>query len=304
MKKNELHSLAAQEYLTAPGLSASMLDRLRISPAHLRDYMDGEREEESDALALGTLCHRAIFEPDTLTAESVCMLPATIWITKERRAKLKSAVPVLNDAGHEKTSGDMAEVAWGNFTECKEWVKENAGNRPTVDAGEWKKAMRIRDNAHHDSTVRDLLKDGHAEQALFVEDAEGTLRKSKFDYISLAGNVIPDLKTCRSAHPDKFERAILDHSYHIRAAHYIDNARLAGIEKEAFVFICVETAPPFLVAVYHLMDHVLEYGRQLWLAEIQTYRNCLKSGRWPGYHEGIKSIGLPPWKMREVEQAA
>lgn len=302
MKTNELLSLEAKDYYAAPGVSASMLDKIRISPAHLKAYMDGELSEESDALNLGTLCHRAIFEPDTLTAESVCMQPETIWIPKERRAKLKSAVPALTDAGREKVDGDKAEILWnGQISECKEWVTLNAAGRPVVDAGEWNKAVRIRDNAHRDGTVRALLSHGYPEQALFVEDGAGTLRKSKFDYISTAGNCIPDLKTCRSAHPDKFEKAIENLHYHIRAAYYLDNAELAGLKKDTFVFICVETAPPFLVACYQLCDEAVEFGRRLYQGDIQLYRNCVESGRWPGYHQGIREIGLPPWIMRQIQ---
>lgn len=294
--------MAALEYHSAPGLSASMLDKIRISPAHLRAYMDGELADDSEALSLGTLCHRAIFEPDTLTAESVCMLPDTIWIPKDRRAKLKSAAPVLTDSGSEKTEGDNAEIYWNSqITECKDWVKENAAGRSIVDAREWNKAVRIRDNAHRDGTVRALLTGGYGEQALFVEDTHGTLRKSRYDYITTSGNAIPDLKTCRSAHPDKFERAILERGYHQRAAYYVDNANLAGIKKDVFVFVAVETAPPFLVVCYRLADEVLEFGRKLANAEIQTYRNCVEAGKWPGYHQGIREIGLPPYVMRQIQ---
>lgn len=305
MKTNELLSIEAKEYYAAPGCSASLLDQMSISAAHGRAWLDGELTEDSDALSLGTLCHRAIFEPDTLTEDRVCFQPDSIWITKERKAKLKSAVPVLNDAGNEIIDGDNIRVAWsGALTECKDWIKLRANNRPMVDALEWKKAVRIRDNAHRDGTVRALLSGGYAEQALFVEDAQGTLRKSKFDYISTAGNAIPDLKTCRSAHPDKFEKAIAERRYFQRAAFYIDNANLGGLNKDTFVFIAVETAAPFLVAVYQLDDMILDAGRTLYNRDLQLYRNCVESGKWPGYHDGIKVIGLPPYMQKQMEALA
>lgn len=306
VKTNELLSIEAQDYHAAPGCSASLLDQVSISAAHAKAYLDGELREESDAMSLGTLCHRAVFEPDTLTDDSVCLQPETIWIHKDRvhgKKPLKSAVPVLTDAGSEKTDGDNIEVLWsGQISECKQWVKDNAGGRPTVDAREWKKALRIRDNAHRDGTVRALLTGGFAEQALFVEDDAGTLRKSRFDYITAGGNVIPDLKTCRSAHPDKFEKAIEVNRYFQRAAFYIDNANLAGLSKDTFVFICVETAPPYLVAVYQLDDFVLDAGRTLYRRDLQLYRNCMESGKWPGYHEGIRQIGLPSYTIKKLEE--
>lgn len=297
MNRNELHSFDAHEYLKAPGVSATMLEYLRISPAHLRSYIDGEMKEESDAMQLGTLAHRAIFEPDTITEDSVCFQPDTAWIHKDRAAKLKSAIPTGN------IDGDKIEIHWsGQITECREWVKDNAAGRPIVDAREWKIAVRIRDNAHKDGTVRALLTGGNSEQSLLVEDDHGTLRKSKFDYITTAGNVIPDLKTCRSAHPDKFEKAIENMGYFQRAAFYVDNANLAGLSKDTFVFICVETAPPYLVACYQLQDEVLQAGRMIYQRDLQQYRNCVETGRWPGYHQGIREIGLPPYTMKKLMQ--
>jgi hypothetical protein len=303
MNRGELHSVDAQEYFKAPGISATALEKLRLSPAHFQAYMNGELTEDSDALQLGTLCHRAIFEPDTLTEDSVCFQPETVWIETDRAKKLKSAVPVLTEAGCEKTDGNRTEVYWnGQISECRDWLRDNANGRPIVDAREWKKAIRIRDNAHHDSTVRALLSGGASEQSLLVEDDHGTLRKSRYDYITPRGNVIPDLKTCRSAHPDKFERAIQDRQYFQRAAFYIDNANLAGLSKDTFVFICVETAPPYLVACYQLNDLVLSAGRMIYQRDLQTYRNCVESGRWPGYHQGVREIGLPDFAMRQLEE--
>ena len=303
MNKGELHSVDAMEYFKAPGISATALEKLRISPAHFKAYMQGELQEESDALQLGTLCHRAIFEPDTLTEDSVCFQPETIWLPIERQKALKSAIPVLNDAGNKNISGSDIEIKWnGQISECREWLKQNANGRAIVDAEEWKKAIRIRDNAHKDSTVKALLSGGAAEQSLLVEDDHGTLRKSRYDYITVGGNVIPDLKTCRSAHPDKFERAILDREYFQRAAFYIDNANLAGLPKDTFVFICVETAPPYLVVCYQLNDLVLAAGRAIYQRDLQVYRNCMESGKWPGYHTGIREIGVPQYAFKKLEE--
>lgn len=269
MTTKELLSIPAQDYHKAEGVSASMLDQLRKSPAHLKSYMDGELREESDALTLGTAIHRYVLEPDTW--EGACHIkPAGMdFRSKEGRA----------------------------------WEKAH-GDKPIITDTDANIIARVRDAVWREPVVRALLSGGYAEQSLFVADEHGTLRKSRFDYIATSGNVIPDLKTCRSASADDFEKSIDRYAYWIRAAFYLDNANLAGMNKDTFVFICVETVPPYLVAVYQLNDMVMEAGRTIYQRDLQVYRNCVETGRWPGYHSGIKEIGLPAYAMKRLEEVA
>ncbi len=267
MNQRELLSIPAQEYHAAEGVSASMLDQIRKSPAHLKCYMDGELREESDALSLGTLIHRAVLEPET-------------W----------------DDAFYVKPEG----MKFSN-KEGMAWRDEHKG-KPIIEASEATIISRVRDAVWKEPAVRALLSGGYAEQSLFVEDEHGTLRKSRFDYIATSGNVIPDIKTTKCAAIADFEKSIERYSYFQRAAFYLDNANLAGMQKDAFVFICVETVPPYLVALYQLNDTVLEAGRMLYRRDLQLYRNCVESNRWPGYHEGIREIALPSYAMRQLEE--
>lgn len=269
MSEHQLVSQSFDEYAKADGVSASMLDQIRKSPAHLRAYMDGTLREEGDALALGTLIHLAVLQPDTMQG-AVWVKPEGVSLaTKEGRA----------------------------------WKEEHQG-RPIISQDEYNTVVRCRDAVLSNQMARSLLSKGFAEQSLYVEDSHGTLRKSRFDYISTSGSAIPDLKTCRSASPESFEKAILNYSYHIRAAFYVDNANLAGMEKDSFVFICIETQPPYLVACYQLSGYVLSAGRVFYQRDLQLYRNCMESGKWPGYHEGLREIGLPEYAMRKLEEIA
>ncbi len=302
MSEHRLLAQTAEEYFSEFGVSATLLDWMSISPAHGKAYLDGELEESSDAMSLGTLCHTALFQPDLLTEEAFHFQPEWVWVEKERVAKLSSAIPVLDKDGHAIVDGENIQVRWnGQLVECKNWTKTH-GDKEIIGTKQWQIAVKVRDNAHRTGVVRALLSGGYAEQSLFVEDNHGTMRKCRFDYFSTSGNVIPDLKTCRSAQPDDFEKTILNNRLFQRAAFYIDNANLAGLSKDAFVFICVETAPPYLVACYQLEDMILEAGRALYKRDLQLYRNCVESGKWPGYHEGIRQIGVPPFAQRQLEE--
>ncbi len=301
MSEHRLIGQTFDEYAKEDGVSATVLDWIRRSPAHCRAFLGGELDGETDALSLGTLAHLAVFQPDLLSPDLVHIQPDHLWVEKERAAKLASAIPILDDAGKAIVEDGNIKVRWnGQLSEAKNWIKSH-GDKEQVSAKEFNVAMRIRDNAFRQPVIRAILSGGYAEQSLFVEDEHGTMRKSRFDYIAMSGNVIPDLKTCRSAHPDDFEKAIERYHYFERAAFYLDNAELAGMEKESFIFICIETDPPYVVAVYQLNDFVIEAGRAIYKRDLQLYRNCIESGKWPGYHDGIREIALPPFRMRQLE---
>lgn len=299
------HRLLHQEndaYFAESGVSATLLDYMNISPAHGKAYLDGEMTEETESMRLGTLCHTAIFQPDLLTESNFHFQPDYILLEKERVAKLSSAIPVLDESGKPVEEDGKIQVVWNaRIAECKQW-NEDHKDKEIISANDWKKATRIRDNAHRNGIVRGLLSQGESEMSLFVEDELGTLRKCRFDYFSLSGNAIPDLKTTRSAHPDDYEKTLLNNRLFQRAAFYLDNANLAGIPKTTFILICVETAPPYLVAVYQIPDEIIEYGRRIYKADLQRYRNCMETGKWPGYFDGIREIWLPAWAMKQMQE--
>jgi hypothetical protein len=301
LSDHRLVSQSFDDYAKSDGVSATMLDYIRVSPAHLYSYMHGEQARETQAFSLGKAAHLAVFQPDLLNEDNFHIQPDHLWMDNGRVQKMASALPMLDEAGREIHQDGKVKVHWsGQFSEAKEWHKEH-NTKEVITAAEFSVAMRIRDNAYRQPIVRALLSTGFAEQSLYVEDSHGTLRKSRFDYISTSGNAIPDLKTCRSASLDSFEKSILNYSYHMRAAYYVDNAKLAGLEKDSFVFICIETQPPYLVACYKLDDYVLRAGRVFYQRDIQLYRNCVESGHWPGYHDGVMEIGLPEYAMRKLE---
>lgn len=302
MSEHRLIPQTSEEYFSSSGVSATLLDWMSISAAHGKAYMDGEIDEKSDAMRLGSLAHCALLTPDLLTEEAFHFQPEYVLVEKDRAAKLSSAIPMLDKSGRAIVEDGKVQVRWnGQLTECKNWTSTH-GDKTIIGTKDWKIAVKVRDSAHSSGIVRALLSGGYAELSLFVDDEQGTERKCRFDYFSTSGNVIPDLKTCRSAKIEDFEKTIEHNRLFQRAAFYLDNANLAGMEKDAFVFICVETTPPYLVAVYQLHDMVLEAGRVLYKRDLQLWRNCMESNRWPGYHEGIREIALSPYAMRGIEE--
>jgi exodeoxyribonuclease VIII len=264
-----IHSIAFERYQMAAGVSKSMLDILaEKTPAHLRAYLDGEVKEETPAMRFGTILHRALLEPDTY----------------------KGAFHVRPDKLKFTTKDGMA------------WQTEHQ-DKPILTGPEATQIDKMVSAVHTHPFAKRLLTGALPEQSIFVEDGEGTLRKSRLDALT-KGNVIPDIKSCESANLEQFERTVSRYRYHVQAAYYLDNCQLAGIDKQSFFFICVEKSVPYAVRCLQLMPEVIEVGRRLYAHDLQLYRNCVESNEWPAWEISFSECGLPTWEMKQAEQMA
>jgi PDDEXK-like domain of unknown function (DUF3799) len=146
----------------------------------------------------------------------------------------------------------------------------------------------------------ELLKGGIPESSyIWVDPDTGVMCKCRPDYIQ--GSVIPDLKTCQDASYEAFQRAIIEHRYHVQGAYFIDgvNAVLQDGKKRSFNLIAVEKAPPFAVAVYRLTDDALELGRAIYKEDLIKYKTHIEDPTlWMGYSPKIQGMSLPPWAKR------
>ena len=153
---------------------------------------------------------------------------------------------------------------------------------------------------------------GQPEQSLFWVDAlTGIWRRARLDWLPYPAAhglrmVIPDLKSCVSAEPGAISRAVTKFRYHIQAPFYCDAVTALRLDADpAFVFVFVETAPPYLITVARLADDAMAAGRQLVRIACERYRDCASSGIWPAYSENpkaIEQIRLPYWALREPEE--
>jgi hypothetical protein len=271
--KPGIHTLAFEDYQKASGISNTMLKWLSApyTPAHFKArWIDGTIvEEETPALRVGQLTHRVILEPDTLEG--------AFWVKPDGM----------------------------NFTtkDGKAWRDEHQ-DRPIITADDATAVKAMREAVHAHPVARRLIAHSQKEKNLFAEDAKGTLRKARLDLLPDSGNALPDLKTCLSAHPDEFAKAIFNNGYFRQAAFYLALTKLLGMEFSTWLFIAVEKTPPYAVNVVQLDQLAIEYGATLINADLQIYRNCVESGEWPAYGGGVNHVSLPPWAMREAEKLA
>jgi exodeoxyribonuclease VIII len=141
-----------------------------------------------------------------------------------------------------------------------------------------------------------LLSGGQAEVSLFWDDADtGYQCKARVDYLR-PGHVLVDLKTTVDASLEEFKRSIAKFGYHRQQPIYKDGYKaVTGNECAAFVFIAVETKPPYAVGVYMLDDESEQKGRDEYQSLLKQFAECQESGEWPAYSDDIEIIELPGW---------
>jgi hypothetical protein len=219
-------------------------------------------------------------------------------------------------------------------TAAHKLVLGNGPNIVKVDADSWRtnaakdKAMEIRDEGgvpllpreyeqvhamaaalHKVPLAAALLAahTGQAEQSLFWIDQEtGVWCRARPDWLpTYVGDrvIVADYKSAHSAEPEKFSRSVLDFGYHQQADWYLGGMRALGLgsERNAFLFIVQEKTPPYVVSVIGLAEIALMVGRSRNRKALELYRDCSRSGVWPGYTDDEPVyVSLPPWAEREA----
>ena len=262
--------IPAARYHRGMGISKSGLDLIHRSPALYRLTQQSPRPS-TPAQALGTAVHMMVLEPGRVR-DGIVGDPYGASRSKEA-------------------------IAWR--------AEQAAAGRLTLGMGEdtdpwsptpWTAAWAATDAVRAHPMARALLGTGRAEVSGYWTDPDfGVLCRLRADWLDEAHQVVVDLKTTRDAGMDSFSRSAVEYRYHVQAAFYWDGLVACGWVPQAFVFVCVETAPPYGVALYSVKPEDLDLGRAVYRRDLATYAECLRSGEWPGYPEEIRELELPGW---------
>jgi len=146
---------------------------------------------------------------------------------------------------------------------------------------------------HGHPTAGALLQSGQAEQSFWWDDiATGMRCKCRPDWFD--GTTIVDLKTCQDASPTGFAKAVANFGYSIQAAHY-----LAGTLATRFIFVAVEKTAPYAIGVYELDTEALIHGSIARHNALQILQDCKAVNDYPGYTDGIQTLQLPGWALKD-----
>lgn len=227
-----------------------------------------------------------------------------------------SAEMELGTAAHKLVLGvgqEIHEVKFDNYNkgDAKKDRDEAraAGKLPLLTHQlETVRAMAARLREHEWASAL-LDQGGTAEASGFWQDEEyGTWWRCRFDKMPDPDPrrvpQLADYKTCASAAPSKFAKAMADFRYYLQGFVYgsgytaLHAARIAAPAE--FNLIAQERTPPYRVAVYRLHPDALRKGRADAQRAMEIYRDCTEAGMWPGYDPEPQVLDLPYWSYKET----
>ncbi|HWB37514.1 MAG TPA: PD-(D/E)XK nuclease-like domain-containing protein [Rugosimonospora sp.] len=149
---------------------------------------------------------------------------------------------------------------------------------------------------------------GRAEQALFWRDPPTKVwRRALLDWLPPRGPdgrvYLADYKTAESAHPDAISKSLVNYGYHQQGAWYVDAVRALGLADDVpYLLVVQEKTAPYLVSVVQLTEVAMDAGRHENRKAISLFAQCMKTGHWPAYAEGVTQVGLPGWAENKFLQ--
>lgn len=140
-----------------------------------------------------------------------------------------------------------------------------------------------------------LLSQGHPEVTVTWGDY-----KARIDW--LGPDYIVDLKTLGSTDAGAVARMSALRQYHGQLAHYRDGLLANGVPVPRAYLLVLEGEGAHDVAVFDLDDRSLDEGLRLRDRYAAQYRECNRTGHWPGRHPEIAPLGLPDWAITSEVQ--
>jgi exodeoxyribonuclease VIII len=155
---------------------------------------------------------------------------------------------------------------------------------------------------HRNQKAVELLQlKGEVEKSIVWQDATyGFLCKARIDKLIPQIETVVDLKTCQSAEPEAFSRAIFNYKYHWQARWYLNgmNSFQEDVFYRNFVIIAVENNPPYGTAVYRIEDNALGVAADDIRRILHKYNKAREDKTWSCYPEKVIDITLPAWALK------
>lgn len=212
-------------------------------------------------------------------------------------------------------TGDRSSFAvtdeWDDFRSkaAQEWRDQQtaAGRLPMVRA-----KFQAHDRAA--AAIRDRLKDaGFVGGGVYQPTILFSLRasngnevkcKSRLDHLDPLTGVVTDIKKIgTSAKPDKkLSMYIVGLGYDIQAALYplaVEKLMPDLVGRATFEWAFVEPEYPHAVARVTPSGSMRALGAARLQQAIDTWEECLRTNRWPGY-EGVARVDAQPWMLEDA----
>jgi hypothetical protein len=252
--------MTEQEYNSLPGLRATAIKAGAVSMLHMRHCLTAPDRADTPALRWGRLVHGAILEPDR-------------------------TLPLLRT-----WESRRAGAAWDAF-------EAEHGAENIVKPDEAAKLNEIARRVWANKTARHLIEATAHEVTVQWSTDEYGLGKARLDGWSLSAGGV-ELKTARDISERRFQSQFVGLGYDLQLGWYTEGIVRSGMATGDIPWrvICVESRPPFDVAVYRVAGIDLEPGQAKAVEIARRYLECELAGDWPGqFGDGEVEFKLPEW---------
>lgn len=274
----------ADKFAPAPSLAAGIADSLvnqtplhawtrhrRLNPAYV--------EEADSKFDPGTAAHALLLEGE----DKMCVIVVDDWRTKaakEQRdeARANGMVPLLvHQANKVRRMVEAAKAAFNRNADLKGY---------TLASGQAEKSMLWSE---------DRINPTPNQPTIWL--------RCKPDWFSPDRKLIVDAKfTDTDAGPEPFSRQIMRMAYDLRGAFYLrGNAALGGHPEAKYIFLVQEAKAPYATSFIGLPPAYVELGNQKVERAIEIWRECMRTGKWPGYEDRIYWPDPPAWALGQWE---
>lgn len=240
----EDRTLSLEDYLARPELSRSDLWAIHDSGPYAWNWRrTREPREETDAMRLGTAVHTAILEPERFDSSVVAYAA--------------------------RRSGAL----WDAFQ------AEHAG-KTILTAEQYQRAGDMRDYVLGCPKLRRLFEDGGTQEVSIFWTVSGVGLKARPDWLDVPRARIVDLKTTSDLDDWALMRSAKRYGYHVQGAMFLDAcAELGADVRDVWLLYVLSSGAP-ACKLRRLPDEAIAEGRAIYLAALETYQACQRSGVW------------------------
>lgn len=266
-------------------------------PARYFHYITSEEdhdEEEKETLRFGKAFHMAFLEPERFG--DVYRVPPK-GAPKDLRRFRNAKAPSVET---------LKSIEWWDAFEEANKDRITLSNKDYEAAQEMGASLRRLPIEFNGGSLRitggELLSMCQTEVSVYwVDEDTGIQCKLRADLFSEELAFAGDLKSAKSASRAGFSRAINSRRYHVGHAHYCEGFRAVGCPLKSFGLFPVEKVKPYIAASWHVDGPSEERGWALRQRAMKRLKQCLDTGRWPGYTTTVTPIGIPAYGHYEYE---
>lgn len=257
------HDIDINVYHNSVGISRSGISELKKSPLHYwQAYLAPDRIRKADtrSMIFGDAVHTKIMEPDLF----------------DQRFAISEKHDGRTNAG-KKAKYDFELASEG---------------KKILDSEQYAILEVIEKEVKSHPLIPKLLQDAKIERSLYWIDSETELLcKARPDIWT--PKYLVDIKTTADSTYQAFAWSVRDYNYHIQAAMQIDAIQeMTGVLMHNFIFIAIQTTPPYKPYLYNLDDSMIALGRQEYKFLLRVLRRCFDTNKWDKEREQVIEIGL------------